>query len=962
MSESPVLPSAHPLAGRLRLFSATAAVAVSLLGGVVLVGWALDIPVLTSLSPSWVSMKPNTALGFLLAGVALSASQEGRGARARTLALVASAVMAAIGVATLAEYLLGLDLGIDQLLFSEPPGTIGTFMPGRMALTSAVCLTILAASIPMVTRSKTDRLQGHEIGGTAVAAIAGQALLSYLLGADFSIGAGQYSRMAVHTGVAFVLLGAGLVCIRPLQGWAGVQNALGVGGRMARRLVPAVALVPLVGELVCSAGVEAGWFDHAVGASLQAVLTIVVSAAIVTVFARSVARGEVAVAQVSVALHTSERRLRAILDGIGDGVIAVDASGRVEAMNPVAEALTGWKSEDARGRSLADVFVIVHEVTRLPLGRPVDKVLGEGVVAGSADLALLLARDGAERPIRESAAPIRDHAGQISGAVLVIHDATAERMAQVALAYRSGLLESMEDAVISTAPDGTIRTWSPGAERAYGWAEGTALGQSVLTLLRLESQPGYPVDLAGLTASAGSGPLPSLCRNRAGDTREVEMTVARVVDPTGRVSGYVFVHRDVTERNRLQNKLTVSERMASIGSVAAGVAHEINNPLAYVETNLTFATDALRKALARPGAERHPLSEALSAVVEAQQGSQRVSSIVRDLKTFSRGGDERDSVCDVRRALDVAITLATNEMRHRARLVRDYEPLPPVRAVESRLGQVFLNLLVNAAHAIPAGNAAGNEILVRTRLTPDGRVLVQVKDSGAGMTPEVKKRAFDPFYTTKEVGAGTGLGLSICHGIVSSLGGEIHLESAPGEGTTASVLLPAVATASPTVEPPTARPTVEPAPEAAASPAVAPASADARGRILIVDDEPLIGRALSRMLGGRHEVATDTSAQDVIRRIEGGQRFDLVLCDLMMPTMSGMELYARLETIAPEQADRMVFMTGGAFTAEASAFLEAFPGRRLDKPFDPLAIREVLRLFLGRPPDGAGGALAVPAN
>ena len=116
------------------------------------------------------------------------------------------------------------------------------------------------------------------------------------------------------------------------------------------------------------------------------------------------------------------------------------------------------------------------------------------------------------------------------------------------------------------------------------------------------------------------------------------------------------------------------------------------------------------------------------------------------------------------------------------------------------------------------------------------------------------------------------------------------------------------------------------------------------------------------MLGGRHEVATDTSAQDVIRRIEGGQRFDLVLCDLMMPTMSGMELYARLETIAPEQADRMVFMTGGAFTAEASAFLEAFPGRRLDKPFDPLAIREVLRLFLGRPPDGAGGALAVPAN
>jgi CheY-like chemotaxis protein len=265
--------------------------------------------------------------------------------------------------------------------------------------------------------------------------------------------------------------------------------------------------------------------------------------------------------------------------------------------------------------------------------------------------------------------------------------------------------------------------------------------------------------------------------------------------------------------------------------------------------------------------------------------------------------------------------MAHNEIRHRARVVEKHTPgLPPVFAHASRLGQVFLNLLINAAQAIPEGRADRNEIRVRTLASPDGRVHVEIEDTGSGIPASLIRRIFDPFFTTKAPGVGMGLGLSISHQIVKSMDGEITVDSSPGVGTTFRVTLPTAA--------------------AGATTAVRePGRAGGTGaRILFIDDEVALGRALCALLGD-HEIVPVTCARDALSRLSGGERFDVILCDLMMPDVSGIELY---DQIAPVYRDRVVFMTGGAFTQQARDFLARCDRPHLDKPFSEHALRNAI--------------------
>jgi PAS domain S-box-containing protein len=396
----------------------------------------------------------------------------------------------------------------------------------------------------------------------------------------------------------------------------------------------------------------------------------------------------------------------------------------------------------------------------------------------------------------------------------------------------------------------------------------------------------------------------------------------------------VSVSHDLTERYQMQSRLMLAQRMASVGTLAAGVAHEINNPLAYLTANLAFAREALATVQEEDSRGLEPrlsaaLADAQAALAEAQQGADRVRTIVRDLKTFSRVDVADNTDVDVRQVLESTLNLATTEIRHRARLVKQFSEVPRVRANESRLGQVFLNLLVNAAQAIPGGTPERHEIRVTTRVGGDGRVVVEVSDTGMGIPAEHLPRLFDPFFTTKEPGVGTGLGLSICHGLVTALGGEIHVESEPGKGSTFRVLLPAS----------------RPAPAPPEPPAPPPPPADRRGRLLVVDDEPLVCTALARTLRPHHDVTMSTRAQEALERIVAGERYDVVFCDLMMPGMSGMDFYATLKERYPDQAQRVVFLTGGAVTQQARAFLESVPSPHLEKPF---ASRELLSLVQER--------------
>jgi len=414
-----------------------------------------------------------------------------------------------------------------------------------------------------------------------------------------------------------------------------------------------------------------------------------------------------------------------------------------------------------------------------------------------------------------------------------------------------------------------------------------------------------------------------------GEIRWVRSRGFQVRDAAGVLIRLIGIITDTTEPRRLQAQLMVSDRMASVGTLAAGVAHEINNPLAAVIANLEFIAESLGSMGSQPSAA-WVLEEIKEPLEEAREGAQRVRLIVRDLKIFSRSpADEPSDAVDVKAIMESSVRMAWNEIRHRARLVKDYGVVPAVRANEARLGQVFLNLLINAAQAIPEGRAEHHEIRVSTRLDGE-RVIIEVGDTGSGIPPEILGRVFDAFFTTKPIGVGTGLGLAICHRIVTHLGGELTVESEPGRGTTFRVAL-LVADEAESKEPVP----VKPAPVVGR-----------RGRILVVDDEELILHSVQRMLFKEHDVVAVSAAAEALALCARGEAFDVILCDLMMPDMTGMDFHGELSRIAPEMVDRVIFMTGGAFTAKAQQFLSNTPIEHIEKPFHPANLRAIIQRHL----------------
>jgi signal transduction histidine kinase len=445
---------------------------------------------------------------------------------------------------------------------------------------------------------------------------------------------------------------------------------------------------------------------------------------------------------------------------------------------------------------------------------------------------------------------------------------------------------------------------------------------------------GRQLDLPFIIVSGTIGEETAVTSLRAGaHDFLVKGSLARLVPAIERELGEATSR---SEKRKMEEQLLISERMASVGLLAASVAHEINNPLAILVSNLELVAQQVDTMTANEACDAAPahhaamrLFDLAAPLRDAQEAAERVRLIVGDLKVLSGSRDtESRGPVDIRSVMESAIRMASNEIRHRARLVRDYANVLPVCGNESRLVQVFLNLIVNAAHAIPQGHAESNEIKCVIRTEPSGLVAVEIHDTGGGIAADALPHIFESFFTTKPATQGTGLGLAICRRIVNDHHGEMTVKSKVGVGTVFRTLLPA---------------TTENAAEGAtAAPEVV---AVRRGRILAVDDEPMLCTVIKRILRD-HDVTTVTSATAAIQSLDAGERYDLILCDLMMPEMSGMDFYARLQQIAPDQAWKIRFMTGGAFTEETQAFLAQFPSEPIEKPFSTAKLRAQVQRFL----------------
>ena len=424
---------------------------------------------------------------------------------------------------------------------------------------------------------------------------------------------------------------------------------------------------------------------------------------------------------------------------------------------------------------------------------------------------------------------------------------------------------------------------------------------------------------------------------RDGQQTSIELrAAARKLDD----GNFAFVLcRDISRELEQERARATQERLATVGSLAAGVAHEINNPLAYVIANVQYALESITQwqAEMQPGSGEDERKRALlkEALLEANEGARRVQRIVADLKTLARQGDDRVEYIDVERTLQWAIGVTMAEIRHRARLVRNFDTMPEVRGDEARLGQVFVNILLNAAQAIEPGNASENEIIVNA-FVRDGRVVVEVCDTGPGIPNENLTKIFDPFFTTKPRGVGTGLGLSICHEIIASMRGTLTGANRSNGGARFAVELPAA------LHPQSQTGTVVKRLGKSASPP------QNRAKILVIDDETLAAKALARILREHQVEIADHAPAGLSLALE--RDYDVIFCDLMMPELSGMAVFAEVERSRPASAERMLFITGGTFTEEARGFAARHAERCLFKPFDSALVKEAIARVMERVP------------
>lgn len=613
------------------------------------------------------------------------------------------------------------------------------------------------------------------------------------------------------------------------------------------------------------------------------------------------------------------------------GMVAVDDQGIVREVNSALCRLVRRPREELVGRSLLEfapeedleenarllASLCSGEVPRLDVERRVLHSAGGVIWAGISAIRVV-------------------HAGEVR-IVASFQDITERKLTEKALLdseqrYREMALELQRSehnfrSLIELSPDlivvhrrGRILYANPTLMRALAISDSEQLiGKPVLELVADEDRAtARDALLAALDHGQPKLAQVALAR-RDGSTLTVELSSVNLLFDFQ--ESVVTIGRDIQERQRMQAQLLLTARLASVGTLAGGIAHELNNPLAYVLGNLSFIDEALRQAERKPSGP-----ELQQALTEAKSGAERAARIVSNLATFHRGDSRRTEVLELGPLADTAISLTANELRHRAQVVRDYGGRVHVKASSAHLGELLTNLLLNAAQAITPGSATENEIRVSIQRQGDLAVC-EIHDTGHGVPEELSERIFDPFFTTRELGAGTGLGLAVCHGIVRSLGGSISLSPGAAAGSVVRVELPACE--------PLAAPSSFPPPSTAGR--------ARRPRILVVDDERLIRSTLRRLLKHDNEVVCAESAARALKILEDNPSFDLVLCDLMMPDKTGMDLYDDLTRTQPGVAERIVFITGGAFTERARRFLEDVPNPHLEKPFEVEQLRRLIR-------------------
>lgn len=611
------------------------------------------------------------------------------------------------------------------------------------------------------------------------------------------------------------------------------------------------------------------------------------------------------------------RRLAMILETSRDAMVAWDADGRITDANAAASVLSGIARPDLLGRSVDELFGKPPATegtgsTRLAMRRRSPGGDAFGIVPVSLTMTRV-----ADDPLVAAHALIRDESELV----------TKEREAAQHLA-RIAELEKELRSILDNTPvvifridstTGELAYLNRHAERLLGVPTEEALGtRNFLRAIHLDADGMASFDAAVASARSGavSPAYEARLRGRDGRPIAVRGTVYPLVSDDGGVIAIEGTLADVSGEHDIRQRLVQADRLSTLGTLAASVAHEINNPAAFMLLGLNAVSRMLEPA-AQASVEQ--------LIEELREATTRIVDIARDLRLFVSPAPGRvlSGFADPNEVVESALTLARGRLMDRANVVRRLEPVAPVRIDRGRLGQVLVNLLVNAAQALPRTRSDGREnvVTVSTRSAGD-LVEIEVADNGVGIPREHLPLIWTPFFTTKDADSGTGLGLWITRDIVERAGGEIRV--GPGIDTASELVGTRFVVTLPVVSSPD-EPSSAPPPRAAAS-------SGARLSVLVVEDEVTFARRLASALGQIHAVTVVHGGREALRLLSE-RPYDVVLSDLRMPDVSGEALYAAIRARDEAQARAFVFMTGIGFLPEVQEFLGETGQPVLHKPF-----------------------------
>ena len=780
----------------LQSFAKGAGLAVSLAGALVLAGWALDLTVVKSISSGFVSMKPNVALAFVLGGVTLHLLSTGpTNGHLRFVALASAFVVAVIGFLTLSEYLYGWNLNIDHLLFSEPAGALGTSAPARMAPTSALCLFLIGVSLLVL-----DVRRCYPVAQllTIVAALVSlTAFIGYVYGVGSLYAGGSSTAMALHSTLCFLLLSSGILLTRQDHGLLAIVTSDAAGGVMARRLLPAAILIPLLLGWVTVLDEEAGLHGPAFGVFLVVIWSIVSFAALTWWNSGSLYRLDVERQRAQDELNKGQAQLaeaqRIAHVGSAEWDIVTNAVTWSDEMFRVC----GYEPGDVQPGY--EVFLQrVHPDDRTQVEQNIARTLRSG--DPFAFDYRIVRPDGAIRMAHGEGKVVHNDEGEPVRLLGTAQDITERKLIEHALRQNEmrtrSIIDTANDAFVAIDAGDVIKDWNPQAELTFGWKREEAVGR---TLAETIIPPAHrEAHLEGLHRYVLTGEGPMLNRrveleglHKDGHLFPIEMTISPI--RWGRSHIFSAFVRDITERKQAEEALAHQTREltrinSELEDFTHSVSHDLKEPLRGIEAFAGFIAEDYADKLDEQGQ---------GYLNVLRESAVRMKDLIDDLLQLSRIGRTRLDQAPVgvsSLVQDVSLELSFALQEKRVELFIDPD-MPTVPCDRARIREVFKNLISNA---VKYNDKPQPKIEVGCR--SDNRVFTfAVRDNGIGIAPEYYEKIFKIFQRLhhREEYEGTGVGLAICKKVVEAHGGRIWVESAPGEGTTFLFTIPRTAARQP---------------------------------------------------------------------------------------------------------------------------------------------------------------------